>query len=122
MNFKANTNYTRVTPRDLFNESKLLKCMGLLCLKILNGKGLGLINECNDDFEGSFKIGLIEDAALLTISNLHITFNDERVIFGSRYNSKANYPLVCFHNYCEYEVFTDNGEFSEEFIEFLKTL
>ena len=29
-------NYSRVIPRDFFNEAKLLKCMGLLALKVLD--------------------------------------------------------------------------------------
>ena len=33
-----NTQYERVIPRDLFNEAKLLKCVGLLVLKIHDGE------------------------------------------------------------------------------------
>lgn len=51
-------NYIRVIPRDFFNESKLLKCMGQLSLKILDcqlPKGIEMYIEGDGQ---PFQIGL----------------------------------------------------------------
>jgi hypothetical protein len=109
--------YTRVIPRDFFNEAKLLKCFGKLSLSILDCKlpdGVKVtIEECGDPFE----ICLSHDG-LLFIANYLTCVNGESVMFGSRYNSKRNFPFYCIHpeSLEEIEVFTDDGKFSEEFV------
>jgi hypothetical protein len=42
VSFNREKDYNRVIPRDLFNEAKLLKCLGQLCLLIDKGQCPGL--------------------------------------------------------------------------------
>lgn len=109
--------YSRVLPRDLFNEAKLLKCMGLLCTKIHDGKLKAKFSHNGEPFD----ISLTPDGTLF-ISNLEISINDEFVFFGTTYNSTANYPLIVMHNYEEHRVFSENGEFDIYFLNFIKSL
>lgn len=108
--------YTRVIPRDFFNEAKLLKCMGLLALKILDcqlPEGLDIrIEESGEPFDIQ-----LTDSGNLHVSNYSVTINDIPVWFGTVYNSKSNYPLVAEVNGQELRVFTETGEFDSEFIE-----
>lgn len=112
--------YTRVIPRDFFNEAKLLKCMGQLSLKILDGllpEGIKIeIDENGEPFE----ISQTSDGRLF-ISNYDATINDTYVSLSTTYNSKEPFPLVCFHDDVETVVFDDNGEFTPEFIERFKS-
>lgn len=118
-----NSNYQRVIPRDLFNESKLLKCIGRLCLLIHDFK-----TPCKMGIGGyamngeSFQIALMDDNNL-TISNLEISINKKLHIFKTTYNSKNNHPLMCeISDYSEILVFNESGEFTQEFIDYSKTI
>lgn len=107
--------YTRVIPRDFFNESKLLKCFGQLSLKILDcGVPDGLTIAIDNNGE-AFNI-VLTDCGSLTISNYETTVNNVRVIFKTTYNSKSPYPFFCEYDYTDYQVFDDNGNFDDEFI------
>lgn len=109
----------RVIPRDLFNEAKLLKCIGHLCLRILDHATPVEMNYSEDG--KPFTIALMDEGAL-TITNLHISIKGKIFRFKTIYNSKANYPLYLEYEYCDYEVFTDKGEFTKTFIEFCETV
>ena len=114
-----NTNYTRVIPRDLFNEAKLLKCLGVLTLLIHDNQapeGLEV-----EQLNNSFKIGLTNDGSLKT-NSLQFTYKNQVLEFQTTYNSKSNFPLYCYFDYCEYLVFDENGNFENEFLDFLQTL
>ena len=115
----ANKNYTRVAPRDFFNEAKLLKCLGQLTLAMLDRKTPCKIGMIEDS--GPFEIALMDDGHL-TVINREFNIKNVIVIMKTTYNSKANYPLLVEHEYCEYTVFDEDGEFSEEFINFCKGL
>lgn len=114
--------YQRVIPRDLFNDAKLLKCMGMLCLNILDNKmpseKVGMVAELKDDF---FHIDLLEEGNLC-ISNIIITINNKVINFHTTYNSKSPHPFYAYHEYVEYPVFDDAGEYEKEFIEFCESL
>ena len=109
--------YERVLPRDLFNEAKLLKCLGFLTLHIHDCKISGI----NFDFEGdAFEVELNDNG--LTVSNLRFYLSDGTEInFFTPYNSKSNFPLEAEINYEYTSVFTDSGEYTNEFLELLKT-
>jgi hypothetical protein len=118
---KPRSTYRRVCPRDLFNEAKLLKCYGLLCLKILDNQ-TPVPMTYEDEHLVRFNVELLEEGSLF-ISNLPIKIKGKRFTFKTTYNSKSNYPFfVQTDDYCEYEVFTDSGEFTDEFIEFAKSV
>lgn len=114
-----NTNYRRVIPRDLFNESKLLKCLGRLILLIHDNQAPQQIAFEHDD--EAFIIGLMDDG-YLAVSNIEFKINNVYVVLKCAYNSKSNYNLFCEYDYCDYLVFDDNGNFETEFIEFIETL
>ena len=113
------SSYIRVTPRDLFNEAKLLKCMGQLCLKVHDNM-VPVAMEVTHDGD-PFEIALLDEGALC-ISNLHVSIHGVGVVFQATYNSRASYPLFAFYDNCEYLVFGDDGEFTSEFIHFCHSL
>lgn len=106
--------YTRVIPRDFFNEAKLLKCFGQLALKILDGLTPDNMDIYIEESGEPFNIDLTDDGSLI-ISNYETMINNIPVIFKTTYNSKANYPFFCEVDYTDYEVFDDNGNFTDEF-------
>lgn len=113
--------YERVIPRDFFNESKLLKCMGQLSLKILDCKlpdGIKIeIDECGSPFV----INQTTDGRLF-LQDYDVTINDIYVSMSTTYNSKDNYPLVCIHDDVETTVFDDAGNFTQDFINFCNNI
>lgn len=114
-----NQDYPRVLPRDLFNESKLIKCIGRLVLLLHDGFSL---NGLRFDHDGDpFLISLTDDG-YLTISNVFFTLNNNLLFFKSLYNSKNNYCLFCEHNYNEYLVLNEDGNYTDEFKDFCNTL
>lgn len=113
---KTATTYQRVIPRDLYNESKLLKCIGRLVLLIHDGKE---VNGMTFKHDGEpFEIDQLEDDGALYITNLRFILKGKQLLFKSAYNSKANYPLYLYFDYCEYLVFDEAGEYTDEFIDF----
>lgn len=108
--------YHRVIPRDLFNEAKLLKCIGRLSLLILDN-----MVPCKIEIDENgqpFNICLLDEGSL-TISNYRITVKGIELIFKTTYNSKANFPLYCECDEVDYLVFDEEGNFSEEFNQFI---
>jgi len=106
--FKENkTNWTPVIPRDLFNSSKILKCVGKLLLLNHN-------NQINLEYEFDntpFNIDFDYIWNGLYITN--IIFNN--LHFYVPYNSKEEWPLYCVYNDEEYSVFSNTGEITNEF-------
>jgi hypothetical protein len=121
-------NYQRVTPRDLFNESKLLKCLGQLSLFILDGKLLKFqVEEELLEPKRGFVIQQDEDGNISCV-NYHVFCQlgvEGRVplkLFTSL-NSRLNYPLCCETMYGEIiEVFESSGKLTKEFTTYLKVL
>lgn len=125
MSNDIDTKYNRVIPRDLFNEAKLLKCMGHLCLKI-HDHMTPIVMEIDEEQEDgepieAFNIGLM-DEGYLAIDNLYIRIKDRPYLFKTQYNSKANFPLFIQDDDCEYRVFDERGEWDSEFLEFCNNL
>lgn len=111
-----NRSYSRVIPRDFFNESKLLKCMGQLSLKIHDGEvpeGIAIsIDSSGEPFD------IRQDHDSIYVSNYEVTVNNVPVTMKTTYNSKAPFPLMCEHEYNECEVFDDTGNFTSDFVNF----
>ena len=114
-----NNSHKRVIPRDFFNESKLLKCMGRLSIKILDNDLPEGVSIKIDENGEPFDIVLDGVISKLYVSNYKTTVNDVEVKFGTEYNSKSNYPLYLIYGYDEIEVFDDNGDFSDEFVDYV---
>ena len=101
--------YLRVIPRDLFNEAKLLKCLGRVCLFIYYAKLPGLESVLEDE-ESGFKINQNNYTGDFYIENLY--FFDENgtpVHFYTKCNAKDNYPLMMEYKGQEYIVFDEIG-------------
>jgi len=104
--------YTRVIPRDLFNESNLLKCYGQLYLNLEN-MGLESSLRHNTDYDETFLITSSEDGCL-TIDNVQLVLNDEEIMLECPLNSREPYPLyIADEDFTS--VFNDDGTFTEEF-------
>lgn len=114
-------NYSRVIPRDFFNEAKLLKCMGLLALNVLDGKQPENTVISISDNDEPFNVVLLDDGHL-TVINYPVKINGIEVVFKSTYNSKSNYPLLAEYQDCEYVVFDEQGQWDSEFLDFCKSL
>lgn len=112
--------YTRVIPRDLFNEAKLLKCLGKLALYIHDAEeGCAKVLELYQEEEGqAFKIKQCPHTGDLFCSNLHLLSEIHRTVpLTSKYNSKDDPWPLWFHTDEESEkVFTEIGAFSPEFM------
>jgi hypothetical protein len=103
-------NYQRTLPRDLFNESKLLKGLGRLSLLIHDGlTPLDLKQEYDNK---PFIICQDLDGNLRVLN--YLVFNKSRPIdLFSKYNSKHNYTLYAMTNNDREErlVFDEAGKF-----------
>lgn len=115
---RVDAKYHRVIPRDLFNEAKLLKCIGKLCLLILDG--LVPVKMSYEENGEPFQIGMTGDG-YLTVTNLEIYVKNKPYRFKTNYNSKSNYTLFLEHEDNDYRVFDEDGNFDTEFLEFCKT-
>ena len=116
-------NYVRVIPRDLFNEAKLLECVGQLCLLIHDGKCAPL-QVVHSHPEQGFCVGQNKSDGSVYVMNLDFYVPKGPVIpFNSPLNSRQPYPLLCNdENDAEIAVFYDNGVLSAEFLQYLKWL
>lgn len=114
-------NYRRVIPRDFFNEAKLLKCMGQLSLKILDGMLPDGVEVTIEDEKGkSFDIHQNDFDGCIFIKNYPTHVNGYPVVFKTILNSKAPYPLLVEiksgkDSYYDLPVFDDDGNFTDEF-------
>lgn len=115
--FNESSNYGRVLPRDLFNEAKLLKCIGRLCLLIHDDKGLGITFTYNDM---PFDIRQNTSDGSLSIENIKFEYNNTPLNLSTRLNSKAPYPLELSEE--SIDVFEDNGEFTQDFKDYLTSV
>jgi len=116
--------YIRVIPRDFFNEAKLLKCLGLVAIAVLDNKN-GLYSHLIFNHEGEpFDIRQWDHDGSLYVANAHINkvSGGHKIDLFSPYNSKENFPLMFqFGDSCDC-VFADNGEFSTEFLAVAKAV
>lgn len=112
--------YQRVIPRDLFNEAKLLKCLGQLSLIIHDGVGVpkGLALEHENPEEG-FQIHQDESTGALYCGNLECFYAGRLIGLRSPYNSKEAFPLRFVLDDEEDSVFTETGALSPEFLNLL---
>lgn len=114
--------YIRVIPRDLFNEAKLLKCLGQLALIAHDGhdgKRSAAKLRVNFDDDGGFIIDQRPEDGGLFATNLSVTVAGKAVEVYSAYNSKSAYPLLFAWHDEEGEVFNDDGTLSDEFCDLM---
>lgn len=114
--------YLRVIPRDLFNEANLLKCLGQVYLKleVLNLPNVELVHTNEDR---PFDVRQDPSDGALWVRNIALRKGrHKRWWFRRPLNSREPWPLylIDIGDWVEYPVFTDEGEFTPEFLLFLK--
>lgn len=115
--------YLRVLPRDLFNESKLLKCLGafhLICDGSFREYNVEIVlNDEDAECEG-FRIcqDMYNDGALYC-ENYEVLVNGHQIRLYTHYNSKAAYPLYVMEAFIECPVLDEKGALTGEFERFL---
>lgn len=107
--------YQRVIPRDFFNESKLLKCLGRLQLLIHDRRVNRLPLEV--DFDGaSFDIQQCQLTGNLYCTNYRVFLDGEELKLSIQYNAKeSHYPLECEYKNEIYYIFDEDGQFMPNF-------
>lgn len=113
------SDFPRVTPRDFFNESKLLKCMGFLSLAELNKtnpSGLAIKVVLIDEEDDRFNIVYNNKHDMLEVKNYQVYINDVPFVCGTIYNSKQLFPLYIEYKEELIKVFEESGVFTEDFI------
>lgn len=115
-------NFTRIIPRDLFNESKLLKSIGQLALKIHEGINIRWPMRIVYDGDEPFIVNQNPSDGDLFCTNLNLFVGEQWVSLSSTYNSKSPYPLCFSDEHNQGNVFDDNGEFSIDFCAWLDSI
>lgn len=102
-------NYTRVIPRDFFNESKLLCCLGKLSLHISDREtgNLKLIEEFDNE---PFQIDLSDNGELYVL-NYSVFLNKDQIELYIPINSRDKYPLKGIWRDKEYQMLDEEGNF-----------
>lgn len=112
--------YTRVLPRDLFNEGNLLKCYGKLWIELERHSNVArIVEECVDSFDIAFD----ENDGSLSLANITLDIKGKVYRLYRPINSRDSWPLWIEdnENYTfDFKVFDDNGNLSSEMLELLK--
>jgi hypothetical protein len=119
-----NYKYQRVIPRDLFNEAKLLKCLGrlVICSEAQANNTVEVRYFDHDD--NGFSIQQDPADGTLYSNNISVYVNKARVHVFSNYNSKADWPLNAYVMRSGYAmtdtelvpVFDDAGNLTVDFL------
>ncbi len=117
--YGMNNSHKRVIPRDFFNEAKLLKCMGMLALSVLDSQTPDGIDIEVEERGEPFNISMDEGWNIFTVTNYPVYVNGEQYVVGTTINSKEPFPfyLIDEEEYVEVLIFDNNGKYSDEFIE-----
>lgn len=115
--------YTRVIPRDLFNEADLLKCYGRLWILLDQTQGHQAQLGDEEQLPGApFEIWQDEADGSLTIANVPFYVRGVRYRLSRPLNARAPWPLWCAspdEEFCD-RVFTEDGQLSDEFKKTIK--
>lgn len=105
--------YFRVIPRDLFNEANLLKCYGQIYI-CAEHEEPGKVTIESDGHP--FEIDQSPADGSLTILNITVRVNGRAVDLSRPLNSRDPWPLYATLDDVTVEVFTNAGEFTDEFL------
>lgn len=105
--------YTRVMPRDLFNEANLLKCLGKIVLLIENNAIPGL-KVIGYDIDCGFTIDQDPNDGSISVTNLSFRDHSDElcneVHFRVGLNSREPWPLIMHYRGSEYFPLNSEGE------------
>lgn len=114
MERELDPNYFRVIPRDFFNESKLLCCLGKLSVAIHDGMTNGL--NLRQQFENEpFVVAQDQADGSLTVLNYQVFLNDRPLYLYTTYNSRDKYPLKADYEDETYQVLDEQGNLATNF-------
>lgn len=102
--------YTRVLPRDAFNEANLLKCVGKLTLLIEDR----MLPGWSYDYDGEpFDIHQNEADGSISVRNVRFMKGDYEIYISTPLNSRRAWPAMATGGAYECEfLFDDTGKFS----------
>lgn len=118
--------YVRVIPRDLFNESSLLKCYGLIYILLENMPGHSAELREELAFGEEFRVRQSQDDGSIYLANVSLYVRGRKVHVSRPLNSRDPWPMWAVipldddGDEDEIEVFTDEGEFSPEFAAYIR--
>lgn len=112
------TYYTRVVPRDLFNEASLLKCYGQLALN-LERLNRSTVELCHNG--EPFLVAQDTDDGSLLLVGVALWIGNRIVPMWRPLNSRRPYPLFAKLGNVEVDVFNDDGTFTAEMLTLLET-
>jgi hypothetical protein len=112
--------YRREIPRDLFNEASLLKCLGHLSIK-LETAGAPKAELIGPRIGEGFIIDQDQASGSISCLNAPLMLRGERCVLSRPLNSREPWPLwleaIGIETLIEeIEVFTQDGELSDEFL------
>lgn len=109
--------YIRVIPRDLFNEAKLLKCLGRLYIEAEHQpEGKVEVAFAYEHSHSRFDIQQEPSDGSIYVSNVHVTVNSKRVHVYTGLNARSDWPMYASLNDETVAVFDDNGHLTPEFL------
>lgn len=113
--------YTRVIPRDLFNEADLLKCYGRLSILLdqTSDHAAQLIFDEGEEGE-PFRIEQDDSSGAISVSNVLLIIGGEPQRLFRPLNARSKWPLWCEGDGDDLRVFTDEGNLSDEFLALIK--
>ena len=114
--------YNRVIPRDLFNESSLLKCLGRLYICLENTPGHAAeLQQVGREFD----IRQSDDDGSIYAAGVRLVVRGDHVHLSRPLNPREPWPLWAIlpdddeFGGDEIEVYTGEGELSPEFLTFI---
>lgn len=111
--------YTRVIPRDLFNEANLLKCYGRIYINLENTRDVADVELEHDG--DAFDVQQDEASGGLYVANVKLKVRGKPCQLHRPLNSREAWSLyLTDENDDELSVFADNGDFSVEMVTFLQ--
>src|SRR5690348_1131275 len=118
--------YTRVIPRDLFNEANLLKCLGRLWILLDETRGhVAKLGEEEQMPGVGFDIWQDDASGQIYCSNVPFTVRGQRFDLMRPLNSRNQWPLYMIDPMGEHEeisVFTEDGWLTSDFSKFIMGL
>jgi streptogramin lyase len=110
--------YTRVIPRDLFNEANLLKCLGRLWICLENNPRAILGDNDAEHGGEPFHIEQSDDDGSISVTNVPLHINGFQWRLSRPLNSREAWPLwmTSPDDETHEPVFDDNGNLSPEFL------
>jgi hypothetical protein len=116
-----NPHYTRVIPRDLFNEANLLKCLGRLSLLILDNAapdGMKLNYEPDMELGEGFHVTMDENSGSIQCDSLTLYNKNGRCAVPFRpLNSRDPWPLYISFEDDDLPVFDDEGNLTPDILD-----